>query len=167
MARQGGPQTAVQHPEPALQPVGELIQRQGAQSYCCQLDRQRDSVQAPAHPDHVVSVASGDDETGDSGGGPLGEELNRTAIANGGLRDGGGSGVGHRKRRDGAGMLAWYIQRLPARGQHRHVRGVPQHCVGQHRACVQQMLAGIQDQQQFTVEQVVKDRVQLGRRILR
>jgi hypothetical protein len=156
VVRQGRAPPAGQQPEPVLEPVGQLLQRDGPQPPGGQLDGQRNPVQAPAEPDHAVAVGVGDGETGHHRHRALGEQLDRVAGARGP-----GPPVRHRQRRDRAGVLAGHRQRLPAGGEHGD-DGRPEQDVGQHGARVDQVLAGVQDQQHSLVAQVLDDRVELG-----
>ena len=70
-------------------------------------------------------------------------------------------GVPQRQRVNGERVLARYIERLPRRGQQRDLRGLPQDGLDETRAGVDQVLAGIEDEKQVPVAQVVQDRVDL------
>ena len=83
VVRQGRPAAAGQQPEAVLEPVGQLLERDGPQPHGGQLDGQRHPVQAPAEPDHAGPVGVGDGETGHRGRRALGEQLHRVAVARG------------------------------------------------------------------------------------
>jgi hypothetical protein len=116
------------------------------------------SSRSSGPPAHTCSTASVSNEPANtvSRAQSSGEQLDRVAVARGP-----GAPVRHRQRRDRAGVLARHRQRLPAGGEHGD-DGRPEQDVGQHGARVDQVLAGIQDQQHPLVAQVLDDRVELG-----
>ncbi len=146
MMRRARAVLAREQPEPLIQPPGQLVERQRPQPHCCQLDRKRDPVEAVAQPQHVRPVRVGDGETGHRRGCPQAEQRDRVVRGQRGNR---------------AHVLARYVQWLPAGSQYRHRGCAAQQHVGEHRAGIEQVLAGIQDQQQLAVTQVIQGRVEL------
>ena len=55
---------------------------------------------------------------------------------------------GHRQRLQPEHVLAGHVERLPAGSEHGDGRGLPEDCLRQQRAGVDQVLAGVEDQQQ-------------------
>ena len=140
-----------------VEAAGELFERQRAQPHRGKLDGQGYAVEPPAQPDHVGQVVEGGGEAGDRGRRALEEQLRRAA------RDGVLLGLTRdRQRGDGAGVLAAYVERFPARGQQGDARRPRDDRLGEHRARVDEVLAGVQDQQEVAVAQVGEHRVQVG-----
>jgi hypothetical protein len=63
-------------------------------------------------------------------------------------------------------VLARHVHRLAAGSQDRHLGRVAQHRFGQPCARADQVLAGVEDEQQLAAAQVVHDRVRLGSGLL-
>jgi len=68
----------------------------------------------------------------------------------------------HRQRRYRTGVLARYVQRLPAGGNDGDFCCPAQQDIREHGARVQQMLAGVENDQYLTIVQVLKHHVQPG-----
>ncbi len=131
----------------------EPVERQGPQAYGGQLDGQGQAVQAAAERGGLRAVGVGQGEAGRDGGRPLDEQGQRVAVPCGvGRREGQG--------RYGEDVFAGYVQGLSAGGQDRQAGGPRQQRAGQRGAGVEQVLAGVQDQQQFALGQVCGERVQ-------
>ena len=131
-----------QHAEAGVEQVGQLDQRQGAQPDRGQLDRERYAAEPPAQPDDVRAVRRGDGESRRRRGGALREQLDGVAL--------------DRQRRHREGVLARRVERLPAGREHGHLGRGPQHRLGQSGAGVDQMLAGVEDQQHPPVPHVLE-----------
>ena len=144
---------AGQQPEPGLEPVGQVGQRQRPQPDGGQFDRERDPVQPPAQADHVRPVGGRDGETGHDHGRALREELHRVAVV---------AGIVDRQRVHLADMLPWHVERLPAGREQGHARRLAEHALGERRARVDEVLAGVEDEQHLAVAQVVQDSRALG-----
>jgi hypothetical protein len=134
----------------ALQLVEQHRERKRAQPDGGQLDRQRYAVQAAAQLDHVAEAAAGDGEPG-GGRRPAGEQLDRVVLA---------------ERADRVHVLARRVERLPAGREDGHQGRVQADRLGQQRAGVEQVLAGVEYQQRRPVTQVVEHRVELRLGIL-
>ncbi len=152
---------AGQHREPVVEAPGQLVQRQRAELDRGELDGERDAVEAPAQPDDVARVLRGEQEVRHGGGGAQREQLDRVSA-----EEHGAIGVGYRQRLDLEGVLALSVERLPARRQEPHAGRLAHDGLDQRGAGVEHVLAGVQDQQQPTVAQVIEHRVQLGPRVL-
>ena len=153
--------SAGEHREPVVEPLAELVEGQPAQLHRRQLDRERYPVEAAAETDHVGRVGRGDGEVGHRRGGPQREQLDRVAAVKlDRVR------VGHRQRLDREVLLAEGVERLPAGREHGHAGRLGQDRLDQVGARVEQVLAGVQDQQQPLVPQVLEQRVEGGPRVL-
>jgi len=97
-------------------------------------------------------VACRDGEPGDGGGGPLHEQVDRGAARR--VRTVGRVQAGDRQRRNGAGVLADHVERLAACREQGDAGGLRDDRLDEYRAGVDEMLAGIEDQQQVAVTQV-------------
>ncbi len=134
------------HGEVAVEPAGEVAQRVPAQLDGGELDGQRYAVEPLADPGDGGPGGVGDLEAGLGAAGAPGEQLD---------------GVLRRQRVDRERVLARYVERLPRRGQQGNPRGFPQDGFREARAGVDQVLAGIEDEEHVPVAQVVQDRVDL------
>jgi hypothetical protein len=166
-----GEQAAGEQAEAVLQAAAQLLEGERAQLHGGQLDGQRDTVQAPAQLDYLVPVGGGDGEARHGRRGPLAEQFHRVpAPSPAGTTPVGitpaGFRLGDRQRRYRAAVLARHVHRLPAGGQHGYLGRVAQYQADQRGAGADQVLAGVEDEQQLTVAQVVHDRVRLGPGIL-
>ncbi len=161
LVRRHRPAVTGERAEAAFQAAAQLAERERAQLHGSELDGQRDPVQAPAQPDDVVPVAGGDGEARRGRRGPLGEQLHRVpAPAPAGLRSGDG------QRRHRVAVLTQHVHRLPAGGQHGHPGRVAQQQADEVGAGADQVLTGIEDEQELTTLQVVHDRIRLAPGIL-
>jgi hypothetical protein len=140
-------------PEPVIDPGHDLVDGHRAEPDRGQLKGQRDTVKPTAQPGHGRLVDGGEREAGHHRLGPVDEQAH---------------GVGHRirvvggrvERRDEQRLLSHHIQRLPAGGQDAQSRRRAQQHLAEQRAPIDQVLAGVQDQQQVPVRQVVGEQVE-------
>src|SRR5579863_7691959 len=160
MAAGGAPAGTDAGREPGADPRGEVGDRQRPHPDRRELDRQRYAVEPPAEPDGMRQVRRGERESADRRRGPLREQFDgvaRLGDRNGGLR------AWHAQRAEPEHLLAWHVQRLPARRQDPDCASLSQHRRGELRAGGGQVLAGVEDEQQLPAAQLVKHRVEGGR----
>ena len=142
--------------EPLVDPVGQLGQRQRPQPHGGQLDRQRHAVEPTAQPDHVGPVRVVEREPGQHGGRPEGKQLDGV-----GRPLSGGVVTGQAEPGEDVAALAGHVQRLAAGGEHRDLARLGDDGLGEERAGVDDVLAGVEDQQHALVAQVREHRLEL------
>ncbi|MFC6542474.1 hypothetical protein ACFQES_37805 [Nonomuraea salmonea] len=151
--RVGSPQIVVgvaQQREAVVEPLAQLGDAQLGQPGRGQLDRQGQALQVAADAYELVAVAVRHLEAGHDGGGPLGEQLHRLlrALA---------ARVGHGQRLDDERLLVGDVQRAAAGGEDRQPgRGDQQRACGP-RAVVDEVLAGVEDQEQVAVGEILAE----------
>ena len=136
--------------EAIIEAGDDLLDRHGAQPHGGEFEGERDTVQPAAQLDHWRLVRGGEREPGHHRFRPVGKERHR-------VRPGGGLvGVGYLKRRDQLRLLAPDTERLPAGRQDPQPGSGQQQRPGQLRAGINQVLAGVQDQEKMPFGQVVR-----------
>ncbi len=143
-----------EEPEPIVEPGHDLLDRHRAQPDRGQFKGQRDSVESPAHRDHGLLIRRGEGESGHHRFGPVHEERHRLTSGRG------SAGIGYVHGRDQQGVLRHDVERLSAGRQDPQPRRRPQQRLGQLRAPIDQVLAGVQDQQEMPVGQTVREQIQ-------
>ena len=139
-----GPVARVEQLEPVAQPVGDLLDRQGAHPGRGQLDAERDAVQRAAQPGHRRRVVLGQGEAGPGARGPGGEQADGLVGREFGVAGAVGRQVERRHPPDG---LAPDPQRLPAGRDDPQPRAPGQQQLHERGAVAHLVLAGVQDQQ--------------------
>ncbi|MFF8448663.1 hypothetical protein ACF06Q_13280 [Streptomyces leeuwenhoekii] len=145
VAGQGGAPAAGEDLEAVVQAGGELGQRHRAQPDGGQFQGERDAVEAVDQREGVLPAARSGAHAAGDGGGALLEQLH---------------GVPARQRRDRQAELAGHVERLPAGGEHAQPGRLAQQDVAEHRAGVDEVLAGVEDDQQPPAAQMFDDGVQ-------
>ena len=133
-----------QRPDRRLQLAGQLRQRQRAQPHRGELDRERDAVEPPAQPHDVRPVLRRDGEPGHDRRRALRRTADRVAPRP-------GSGSSGKACSPGASSGCLLVASRVTPG------AAAQHGVGERRAGVDQVLAGVQDEQQLPAPQVSED----------
>ncbi len=126
----------LQHPDAAVQTGQDLARVQGADPGCCDLDGQRQAVQAAADGGDRLTGRRVLGELGSQGGGPVEEQGHRVRQ----LRPAGG------QRRQAVQRLAGQVQRFGAGDHHGHPRAGAEHRNDQVCRRLDVPLAAVQDQ---------------------
>ncbi|MFI6291544.1 hypothetical protein ACIBEJ_08135 [Nonomuraea sp. NPDC050790] len=126
-----------------VEPGQDLLGRQGAHVGGGQFEGERDAVEAFAEPVHGLQVRGGELPVVGDGGGAVGEQPGRLRQL--GLVLGGGRRAG--QRADAEDVLAGDVQRDAGGGQDGQPGGGAQQVLGEVGAGVDQVLAGVEDQE--------------------
>ncbi|MDX6419995.1 MAG: hypothetical protein QOG28_4615 [Trebonia sp.] len=157
VARRPRAPAAGEQPQPVVDELGHLAQRQRAQPDGGELDGQGNAVEPPADRDDVREVLLRHAETRHRRRGPLREQLNGVRLARRVL-----ARVRHRQRAQLQEGLARRVKRLPARRQDGDAWRLAEDGARKRRARVDEVLAGIEDEQQLAVADEAEQRVELG-----
>ncbi|MFD0477099.1 hypothetical protein ACFQ0B_59505 [Nonomuraea thailandensis] len=141
--------------EPVVEPLAQLGGGQLAQPGRGQLDGQRQPFQAAAQPGQVGAVAVGDGEAGQGAGGPVGQQRHRVLPA-------AAAGVGDGERVDDQYLLVGHAERAAAGGQDRQPGRGQEQVAGRGGALVDQVLAGVEHEQEVPVLEVFGQHVHHG-----
>lgn len=145
MAAERGAAAAAEDLEAAVEAGDQLGEGDRAQADGGQLQGERDAVEAVREGEGALAVCGGQGGAAGHGGGALHEQLD---------------GVVAGQRRDRYAVLAGHVQRLPAGGEDAQPRRLAQQDVAEHRAGVDEVLAGVQDYQQPPLPQMFDHGVQ-------
>ena len=133
---------AAEQPQVAGEPGEQLVKAYRAQPERGQLDRKRDAVKQTAEPHEPRQRVRGHLESGDRRRGPVREQAHRVAAV-----------AAVRQRRDAEDHLAWQVKRLTA--GHQQLRAAAaQDRIGEGGAGLEDVLAGVQDEQQVLAAQL-------------
>ena len=147
--------------EPVLQVIGELLHRQGLQPSGGQLDGERDAVQPPADPGHGRQVRLAHLQARHRGLGPVEEEPERVVRAR--RPD---PRLGHLERLDEQQRLLRQFEGLTGGHDDPHAGGRGQDAGDEAAAGVQEVLAGVEEQQQLLVREELDEHLGLRPRRL-
>ncbi len=146
MPRQRGPSPTGQQLEPILETSGEFLDAEHRDARRCQLDREGHAVDPPADRRDQSRVAPVRREVGHRCTRPFDKQPNRAILQRIVLVV--GILCRHGERRDRKDPFPLDLQGLAAGCENMDRRAGPQHGLGQRRGAVDDMLAGIQHQQQ-------------------